>query len=256
MISTIDFHIPELEQMQSYPKEIFYKGNTNLLKYKKISIVGSRRPISYVKTKTTDIAKALSKAGICIVSGGAMGVDALSHKAAGEDNTIMVAGTGLDIRYPAINKKLIATIEQKGLVLSQFDASLPSLKQNFPARNELVVALGDALIVTQADLKSGTMHSVNFALSMQKPIYVLPHRLGESEGTNKLIKEGLATPIYDIDAFVANFGEVQECIEDAFLEFCKQNPSYDEAVSQYASEVFEYELMGKISIENGVITLA
>lgn len=66
-----------------------------------------------------------------------------------------------------------------------------------------LLLLGDALVVTQADLKSGTMHSIEFALKMQKPIYVLPHRLGESAGTEHLLTQGLAAPLYDIDAFVS-----------------------------------------------------
>ena len=75
---------------------------------------------------TQNLSSKLSQNGICIVSGGAMGVDALSHRAAGTDNTIMVAGTGIDIRYPKINSKLIEDIELNGLVLSQFKTGSPS----------------------------------------------------------------------------------------------------------------------------------
>lgn len=71
----------------------------------------------------------------------------------------------------------------------------------------MIVALCEALIVTQADLKSGTMHSVAYAQAMGKKIYVLPHRLGESEGTNMLLAKGLAEPLYDIDALVALYGQ-------------------------------------------------
>jgi len=253
MIQTIDFHIAELERMKVYPTPLYYRGNVDLLRRPKISIVGTRHPITYTKLLTDELARKLSLAGVCIVSGGAQGVDGIAHQAAGISNTIMVAGTGLDIRYPALHVKLIEGIEKEGLVLSQFEAGQPSMKWNFPLRNELVVALGEVLIVTQADLKSGTMHSIEFALKMQKPIYVLPHRLGESEGTNWLLKQNLATSLYDIDAFVAQFGQSDLTCNDDFLRYCDTHPFYHDAVEKFAEKVFEYECLGKISVENGRI---
>ena len=86
--------------------------------------------------------------------------------------------------------------------MSQFTKGSPSTKYNFVLRNELVVALGDILIVTYADLNSGSMRSVEYALKMGKEIYVLSHRIGESEATNNLLSEGKAKAIYDIDVFV------------------------------------------------------
>lgn len=253
MIKTVDFHIPELERMKSYPSILYYLGNPALLKRPKISIVGTRHPISYTKSFTQLLARKLSFAGICLVSGGAQGVDGLVHHGAGFNNTIMVAGTGLDIRYPTLHATLIESIEKEGLVLSQFEAGKPSTKWNFPKRNELVVALGDVLIVTQADLKSGTMHSVEFALKMGKPIYVLPHRLGESEGTFLLLAKGLATAIYDIDAFVEKFGVNAFTCKDEFLNYCALQPLYHDAVEKFGDTVFEYECLGKIKVEHGRI---
>jgi len=148
-------------------------------------------------------------------------------------------------------------VESKGLVLSQFKEKTPSTKYNFVIRNELVVALGDILIVTYADLNSGTMRSVEFALKMGKEIYVLAHRIGESEATNRLLAEGKAKAIYDIDAFVKEFGDrdLKEEKSDDFLEFCKRNPSYDETLAKFPSRVFEAELSGEIEVKNGVILL-
>jgi len=256
MIQTIDFHVPELKMMKVYPTPLFALGNLDLLKRPKISIVGTRHPITYTKIYTQELAQKLSNAGVCIVSGGAQGVDGIAHQSAGISNTIMVAGTGLDIRYPSLHVKLIEGIEKEGLVLSQFEAGQPSMKWNFPRRNELVVALGEVLIVTQADLKSGTMHSIEFALKMQKPIYVLPHRLGESEGTNWLLKQNLATPLHDVDSFVAQFGQSDLTCNDEFLNYCSTQPLYHEAVAKYADKVFEYECLGKIRVENGRIKRA
>jgi len=255
MINTIDFHIQEFEALKKYPKEIFYIGNLDLLLRKKISIVGSRDPSQYTKQYIYILAQKLANRGIVIVSGGAMGVDGIVHSAAGSDNTIMVAGTGLDIRYPKINLNLIKSIEQNGLVISQFPPNTKSTRYNFPIRNELVVALGDILIVAQADLKSGTTRSIEYALKMGKEIYVLPHRLGESEATNRLLEEGKAKAIYNIDSFVEKYAVTlkKKSNIDDFLEYCQTNPTYDEAVLKYGSKVFEYELMGKIEIQNGLV---
>ena len=125
---------------------------------------------------------------------------------------------------------------------------------SFIVRNELVVALGDVLIVGEADIDSGTMRSVEFALKMGKEIFVLPNRLGESEGTNRLIKESKAEVIYNIDEFVSKFSStitLELSNRDDFMEFCSTNPTYDEALARYPQRVFEAELSGEIQIVNG-----
>ncbi|MBT5933905.1 DNA-processing protein DprA [Sulfurimonas sp.] len=258
MIEEVNFHIGECESMKKYPTKLFYIGNTKLLTNKKISIIGSRKPNQYARHKTQELAQKLSNAGVCIVSGGAIGVDAISHKAAGSSNTILVSATGLDKRYPAINSTLIAEVERNGLVMSQFEKGSPSTKYNFVLRNELVVALGDVLVVTYADLNSGSMRSVEYALKMGKEIYVLAHRIGESAATNKLLEEGKAKAIYDIDTFVSMFGKSSIMVNkssDDFLEFCKTNPTYDEALAKFPSRVFEAELSGEIDVRNARIYL-
>jgi len=254
MINSISFHIDCLDKMDKYPKQLFYIGNLDLLNRKKISIVGSRKPNQYSRNLISQIGSKLSQCGVCIVSGGAMGIDTIAHQSAGVENTIMVAGTGLDKRYPAVNKNMIQKIEEKGLVLSQFEAGVPSNRWNFPLRNELIVALGEVLIVPYADIDSGTMRSIEYALKMGKEIYVLPHRIGESDGTNKLLEQGKAKAIYDIDKFVSLFGDIKpNDIKDQFLEYCKTNPTYDEAMIKDGVKLFEYELSGKITIVDGKV---
>jgi len=255
MIGTISFKITALEQMKKYPKELFYKGDATLLKRKKISIVGSRKPNQYARQYTHEISSKLSQAGICIVSGGAIGTDIIAHKAAGVNNTIVVAGTGLDKHYPAINKNVIQEVEKEGLVLSQFKVGTPSQKYNFPLRNELIVALGDVLIVMYADKNSGTMRSVEYAQKMGKEIYVIPHRIGESDATNKLLEDGVAKAIYDIDGFIKKFGNFQEKQSDEFLDFCKTNPTYEETLKKFPTRVFEAELSAEIQIINARVYL-
>lgn len=257
MRGLIEEKVESLFSMKSYPEKLSYSGNLDLLGRVKVSIIGSRKPTLYTKTMTHNLSQALSHTGVCIVSGGAMGVDAIAHSGAKASNTIAVLPNGLDHKYPAINKKLLTSIEEKGLLLSQFDDDFIATPWSFVVRNELVVALGEVLVVTQADLKSGSMRSAEFALEMGKEIYVLPHRLGESKGTDELLKNGAAKLILDIDEFVAQFVDMEKQVvkQDDLLEFCKTNPTYDEAISNFQDRVFEAELDGLIRVENGKIFL-
>jgi DNA processing protein len=186
-----------------------------------------------------------------------MGVDGIAHEGAGAENTIAVVANGLDIRYPAVHNALIASIETKGLVLSQFNEGFRTTGWSFVVRNELVVALGDMLIVTEAELDSGSMRSVAFAQKMGKEIFVLPHRLGESEGTNQLLKKGEATAITDVEQFVSRFGTAveQEVERDDFFYFCQRMPTFDQTIEKFGDRVYEAELEGMIAIENGRIRL-
>lgn len=250
--------ITALNVMKKYPKELFYKGNLDLLKRPKVSIVGTRRPSQYTKQFTHTLARALGKRGVCVVSGAAMGVDAIAHEGAGADNTIAVVASGLDIRYPATNKNLIESIENKGLVISQFKDGFRATGWSFVVRNEVVVALGDMLIVTQADLNSGSMRSVEFAQKMGKNIFVLPHRLGESSGTTLLLKNDEAKAIHDIENFVAQFGvEVESKLtKDDFFYFCQKSPTFDESIEKFGERVYEAELKGIITIQEGIVRLS
>lgn len=248
-------HLRELEAMRKYPETLYYRGDTALLSRVKLSVVGSRRANAYARFTTQELAAKLAGVGVCIVSGGAMGIDGIAHAAAGAADTIAVLANGLDIRYPATNRELLESIESRGLLLSPFEDGFKAAAWSFVVRNEIVVALGDALIVTQADPDSGSMRSVEYAQKMGKKIYVLPHRLGESEGTNRLLACGEAEAIYDIDAFVARYGKAAKCAADPFLEFCRANPTYEEAVRAYPQEVFQYELEGKISVVAGRIAV-
>jgi len=244
----------ELSYLKKEPKEIFYRGNPELLNARKVSIVGTRRPSQYTKEYTFELAKELAKRGVVVVSGAAMGVDAIAHKGAGANNTIAVVANGLDIKYPAVNKALLTDIENSGLILSTFAEGFRATRWSFVVINELVVALGEVLIVAEADLNSGTMRSVEYALAMGKEIYVLPHRLNDSLGTNTLLANNQAKPIYDINKFANIFGEIVE-VKDEFLEFIKKDNSLESVLSKFGDRVYEAELEGVIAIENGYITI-
>jgi DNA processing protein len=113
------------------------------------------------------------------------------------------------------------------------------------------------LIVTQADIDSGTMRSVEYAIKMKKPIWVLPHRNGDSDGTNMLLKKGLAKAIYDIEEFADIFGKesCEDIIKDEFYYFIQTSPTLDEAIVKFGDRVYEAELEGVVTIQNGIVTL-
>ena len=241
----------EFMQLSDTPTKIFYRGNPDLLNRTKVSIVGSRKAYPYSRSIITSLANELAKRDVCVVSGGAMGIDAIAHEGA-FPNTIAVLANGLDIIYPKVNKKLLHKMSTDSLLISEYADTVEARAYSFVLRNRLVVALGEVLVLAQADLNS--MRSAEYALKMGKKIYVLPHRLGESEGSMKLLNEKKAELITDIKAFADMFGKVEED-KDAFLTFCKKEPSYEEALAYDAQKLFEYELSAKIKVVAGRVRL-
>ncbi len=253
LLSKDDFHY--FSEMKKEPKEIFFRGNLELLTRPRISIVGTRTPTQYTKQMTSDLAHRLANVGVTIVSGGAMGVDGQAHFGAGYANTIAVMPCGLDIRYPMTHRDMFEQIEGQGLLLSMYEEGIEAANWTFVTRNEIVVALGDVLIVSEALRNSGSMRSVEYAQKMGKKIYTFPHRSGESDGTMDLVKAGEAEIIYDIDKFVAQYGQSKMIEKDEFLQFCQSLPSYEETLKRFGEKVSLYELEGKITIKDGRISL-
>jgi len=243
----------ELLRLDEIPKTLYYQGNPSLLSSTKVSIVGARKAYPYSRHITQALAHELSLRGVCVVSGGAMGIDAMAHEGA-FPNTICVLANGLDIAYPKVNKKLLQKISEQGLLLSEYEDGVRARAYSFVHRNRLVVALGEVLVVAQANLDSGSMRSVEYALQMGKKVFVFPHRLGESEATTRLLHENKAELITDIKSFADQFGLSEEQ-KDPFLQKCLESPSYEEILSFDAQKLFEYELLGKLKIVNGKIVL-
>ena len=253
IIKKLDVIPKSLSVLDSPPKSLYYVGDSSLLSQRMVSVVGTRRPSNYTKEWTAKLAKALSKAGFVVVSGGAMGVDAIAHQNS-FPNTIAVLANSLDFFYPAVNEKLLSNIYKNSLAISEYEKDFKARPYTFVHRNRLVVGLGECLIVTEADENSGSLRSVEFALKQGKKVFVLPHRLGESKGTQKLVQEGKAEIIYSIDTFISQFFTIfdtyKESYHDEILKFCKSSPSLDEALKKFGSKIYEYELEGKIEIKN------
>lgn len=171
------------------PFVLFYYGDLSLVQQPCISMVGMREPTQYGK----DMAKHLSYqlgADFVIVSGMALGIDAICHQYA--KKTIAVLGCGIDYCYPKSNYELYERIKAHHLVISEYPRDVKPQRYYFPWRNRLVAGLGLALIVVQAYPKSGTMITVGYALEQGKTVFALPCRLGDPSGTLGLIKDGAA----------------------------------------------------------------
>ncbi len=236
--------------LEKMPKKLYYKGNLELLKRRKIAIVGSRKMSIYTKNCVLELANLLKNAGVCVISGGALGVDIVANAAA-MPLSIGVFANGLGQIYPKSNEKIIKELYQNCLALSENEEFYTPKNYDFLLRNRLIIALSEAVVIAQAHLQSGSMQSARLALKMKKPLFVLPQRLKESDGTNLLLKEKKAELITDFRDFVSNFGVLKEQEKDAFLEFCLKGVSLEEALKKFGPKVYEYELEGKIEI-NGV----
>jgi len=220
---------------------LFYRGDITFLDLPKIAIVGTRRPSQYSKEITTKLSSLLSKKYV-IVSGGAMGIDAIAHKNA--KKTIMVSPAGLDIIYPKINKSLIENIANNHLILSEYDLGYKPRPYSFVQRNRVVVGISEFVIIIEADENSGSMRSFEIAKKLNKKVYVLPHRIGESKGTNYLANTNQAEVIWDIDEFIKNLGITKNSGE--ILD-------YNDAFRKYGDKLFEMELNGDIEVKEGKV---
>ena len=165
-----------------------------------IGIVGSRRPTEYGLNAAADIGEALAKNGAIIVSGLADGLDSAGHRAAVKNNcpTIAVMGVPIDRTYPAANVALRHKIEQKGCVISEYPPRTEGVGPNgFLQRNRLIAALSMALVVVEAQEKSGTMSTVAHAERYGKPVFAVPGSIysPNSAGTNGLLREGRAKAV-------------------------------------------------------------
>lgn len=191
---------PLLAELHTPPKELFVAGNLDeILSRPKVAIVGSRKVSAYGRSVTTKLAGELAKQGIAVVSGLALGVDSLAHQAALDAGglTLAVLPSPVEKIYPASHASLARKItEQGGALISEYPAGATVYKQNFIARNRIVAGLCDALLITEAALKSGSLHTARFALEQGKDVLAVPGNITSptSEGTNNLLKHG-ATPV-------------------------------------------------------------
>jgi DNA processing protein len=184
----------------------------------RVAIVGSRRPSPYGEAVAEQLAADLARAGVIVVSGLALGIDAAAHRGAlvGGGVTLAVMGTGVDIVYPAAHVKLAEEIVAAGgALVSQFPDGTAPRRHNFPARNWTMAALSDAVVVVEAAEGSGALITAEAALELHKEVLAVPGSVFSplSVGTHQLIRDGalLAQNARDV---LAALGAVQEVLDD------------------------------------------
>lgn len=194
-IPAFDSRFPErLREIPESPGCIYLKGRLPDPVEMTVGIIGARDGTEYGKMVARTLAKELSEYGISIISGMAYGIDTAAHEGAllGGGKTYAVLGCGVDICYPAINKKLYSKIQEEGGIISEYPEGSPPLPHHFVARNRLIAGLSDFLIVVEAKERSGTFITVDRALEQGKQVFVVPGRITDplSRGCNKLLMEG------------------------------------------------------------------
>lgn len=201
-------NFPELlRSIAAPPKDLFVAGTIPDLPM--VAIVGSRAITDYGKHMTYRLAFDLAKAGLCIVSGMALGVDAVAHQAALDAGgvTLAVLAGGLDNPSPRSNYGLYKKIIASGGVISEYPEGTTPFKQNFPARNRIIAGLSIATIITEANASSGSLITANFALQENRLVMAVPGNVTSprSAGPNNLIKCG-AIPVTDAVDVLAELG--------------------------------------------------
>ena len=193
-ITILDEEYPEsLRDAYKPPFVLFYYGDISLLndKNNKIAVVGSRKCTRYGQDMTNRLVKGISKDFI-IVSGMAMGIDAIAHRAAIQSGgkTIGVLGNGINFHYLEENKEIYEELKKNHLVISEYPDMTPPNPACFPIRNRIIAGLCNNLLVTEGKIRSGTQITALLMVQKSGNVCCVPTRAGEDSICNHLIKEG------------------------------------------------------------------
>ncbi|RHW39660.1 DNA-protecting protein DprA [Lysinibacillus yapensis] len=196
-----EFYPNSLNDLMDPPTVLYAKGDVTLLQHPmKIAIIGSRKATNYSALAMEYIVPPLVEQNIVIVSGLAKGADSLAHHATLKfgGKTIAVLGHGFSHIYPKENKLLACQIQENHLLLTEYPPYVGVQKWHFPMRNRIISGISNAIVVTEANLKSGTLITTEHALEHGKDIFIVPGPIHseQSKGTNSLLREG-AIPIWD-----------------------------------------------------------
>ena len=193
-----------LTQIAYPPEQLYWTGvdPSQWLAKPKLAVVGSRKATPYGRSVTTKLVKELVEAGAVIISGLAYGIDICAHQTALAANgvTVAVLPTGLDQIYPAAHQHIARAIAHNGTLVTEYGPQTIGFRSNFIARNRLVSGLADVLLITEAAVNSGSLHTAGFALAQGKTVMAVPGNINSpiSEGCNNLIKSG-ALPVTSVE---------------------------------------------------------
>lgn len=204
-----DHHYPALLKAIDHPPPVlFVKGNLDILSSPQIAMVGSRHPSVSGLALAKQFSEALVEAGLCITSGLATGIDGASHQAAikAGGKTVAVFGTGVDRIYPVRHRRLAAEIvESEGALVSEFPLGTAPLPRHFPQRNRIVSGLSYGVLVVEAAINSGSLHTARWALEQGREVFTIPGSIHNpvARGCHQLLRDG---------------AKLVECVEDILEE--------------------------------------
>jgi DNA processing protein len=195
LVTLADEAYPKLLLETPDPPVLLYAhGRTELLNRPALAVVGSRNATAQGQRDAENFARAFSEAGLTIVSGLALGIDAAAHRGglAARGSTIAILGTGIDVRYPPRNSVLAEEIASDGLLLSEFPLGAGALRHNFPRRNRLISGLSIGCLVVEAALASGSLITARAAADQGRDVFAVPGSIHSplSKGCHTLIKFG------------------------------------------------------------------
>jgi len=183
-----------LRQIYDPPVVLFVRGELKEEDRFAVSVVGTRRPSEYGRSMALKISRGLAERGLCVVSGGALGIDTCAHMGAlqGGGRTIAVLGSGLDVPYPYHNEKLFDKITENGAVISEFVPGTQPDAWRFPVRNRLISGLALGVLIVESRLTGGAMITATLAAEMGRDVWAIPGPTDNppSEGPHVLIREG------------------------------------------------------------------
>ncbi|HEX2567373.1 MAG TPA: DNA-processing protein DprA [Burkholderiales bacterium] len=176
------------------PALLYVAGRAELLQSTSLAIVGSRNASAQGEANASSFARAFSEAGLTIVSGLALGIDAAAHRGGlrGPGSTVAVLGTGIDVAYPKRNAELAREIEQNGALVSEFPLGTSPAAYNFPRRNRLISGLSRGCLVVEAALASGSLITARAAADQGRDVFAIPGSIHSPlhKGCHALIKAG------------------------------------------------------------------
>jgi DNA processing protein len=195
MLTMADAQYPQLLlEIHDPPPVLYARGRLELLALPAVAVVGSRNATPMGLRDAASFANSLSDAGLAIVSGLALGIDAAAHRGglAGASSSIAVMGTGPDRVYPPDNERLAEELAARGCLLSEFPVGTAPDKRNFPRRNRLISGMSRGVLVVEAAVESGSLITAHAAAEQGRDVFAIPGSIHSalSKGCHKLIKEG------------------------------------------------------------------
>ncbi len=190
-----DADYPEsLRHIPDPPLLLYINGQRERLQQSLVAVVGSRNASTQGRANAENFARALSEAGLCVVSGMALGIDTAAHEGAlqGAGSTIAVIGTGIDRVYPARNRALAHRIVEQGCIVSEYSLGTPPVANNFPRRNRIISGITAGVLVIEAAAQSGSLITAQMAAEQGREVFALPGSIHSAlaKGCHQLIREG------------------------------------------------------------------